>query len=136
MSIGPSPQHTLVVLGLNLKIALRVLAHGADLGGGKTDNEVAAVAAFPDSDFTAGEYFGIFNIGEQLAQGRLVMTFDGSCAAETFGEIMEAFGIGHERVQRVHIVPLSVLVSHGCLEVAGGLAYFIQFFIPEFGGKR
>lgn len=68
----------LVILGSQLKVALRVIAHGADFGSLLAYHNMATVRALPYTVAIAAEHNGVLNILEQTAVALLMRLFDGT----------------------------------------------------------
>ena len=71
-----------------------MLADGADLGGCRTDDDMAAVAALPDGDAALGKDLHGLHVVQELAVALLVDLLDGGHAPELLGQLMEALLVG------------------------------------------
>lgn len=68
---GGSPSS--IIFRVDFKVALGVIAGGADFGGLGAHNDVAAVAALPHFYFALGKHFCHFNVVQQGAVALFVM---------------------------------------------------------------
>lgn len=121
----------LVVFCVNFKIALGMVAGGANLRGLLAHDDVTAVAALPHLDLALGEDLRHLHIVQQGTVALLVMLFNGGDQAETLGQLMETFLIGSFGKAIVHIRPLVVLTLSGGEKVFCGVANAVQFFEPQ-----
>ena len=71
-----------IVLSVNLEVCLRMEADGTDVGGFGADDDVAAVAAFPDADTRFAEHLGSLDVAQQGTVAFLVVLLDGCYATE------------------------------------------------------
>ena len=99
----------LEVLSLELEEALRMLADRAYFGSLRTDDNVSAVAANPDSVSVTAEDESVLDVLQQLAIALLVSLLDGSDSAELVCQLCEAFLLGILSHAVVHVGPLIVL---------------------------
>ena len=118
---------------MNFKIALGMVAGGANLRGLLAYDDVTAVAALPHLDLALGEDLRHLHIVQQGTVALLVMLFNGGDQAETLGQLMETFLIGSFGKAIVHIRPLVVLTLSGGEKVFCGVANAVQFFEPQLG---
>ena len=123
----------LIVLCADFKIALRMVAGGADLGSLCADDDVPAVAALPDLDFALRENLGRLDIVQQCAVALLMVLLNGGDEAELLRELMEALFIGSLGKAVVHIRPLVVLALGGGDQILGGIADAGKLLEPELG---
>ena len=126
-----SPFLSLIVFCVNFKIALGMVAGGANLRGLLAHDDVTAVAALPHLDLALGEDLRHLHIVQQGTVALLVMLFNGGDQAETLGQLMKAFLIGSFGKAIVHIRPLVVLTLSGGEKVFCGVANAVQFFEPQ-----
>ena len=124
---------TLIVFCVNFKIALGMVAGGADLRGLLAYDDVTAVAALPHLDLALGEDLRHLHIVQQGTVALLVVLFNGGDQAETLGQLMETFLIGSFGKAVVHIRPLVVLALSSGEKVFGGVANAVQLFEPQLG---
>ena len=112
-----------------------MVADGADLRGVLADDDVSAVAAFPDREVIADEDDAFLDVVQELAVALLMVLFDGSDHAEFRGDLLEAFFIGDLGEAIVHVGPFVVLAFGRGEEVARGILDFAAFevFEPELG---
>ena len=112
-----------------------MLADGAELGGVFADDDVPAVAAFPDGDVVADEDDAGFDFLEELLVTGFVMLFDLADHAEFGGDFLEAFFFGDRGEGRIHIGVFVVLAFGGRLEVldGGGDIAIMEILEPELG---
>lgn len=87
-------RRNLKVLGLDLEVALRVLADGALLGGLGADLDVAAHGAHPHLHFLAAEHLVVLDALDEQLVAVLVALLDGGQALEEVGQIGEALLAG------------------------------------------
>ena len=125
----------LVVLGEELKVALRMSANGAKFGSFLTNHDVATVGALPDAVALAGEYYAVLNVLEQLAITLLVMLFDGTDHFKLGSNLFKTFFAGFLGEGGVHIGPLVVFAGSGISKIFGsgrnGTA--MEVLEPNFG---
>ena len=69
-------------------------ANGAYLGSLGADDDMTAVAAFPNLDLALLEHLRGLEIVEERAIPRLMLLFDGGYAAELLGQLGEALLLG------------------------------------------
>ena len=124
---------TLIVFCVNFKIALGMVAGGANLRGFLAHDDVTAVAALPHLDLALGEDLRHLHIVQQGTVALLVVLFNGGDQAETLGQLMETFLIGCFGKAVVHIRPLVVLALSGGEKVFCGVANAVQLFEPQLG---
>lgn len=79
-----------IIFRVDFKVALGVIAGGADFGGLGAHHDVAAVAALPHFYFALGKHFCHFNVVQQGAVALFVMLFNGSHQAEPGSQFGEA----------------------------------------------
>ena len=79
-----------IILRVDLEVALGVVAGGADVGGLGADDDVAAVAAFPDLDLALFKDLGGLDIAQQRAVALFVMALDLADEAELLRELGKA----------------------------------------------
>ena len=94
LSFSALPLSASIILGGNFEKALRVGADGADLGRLGADDDVSAVAAFPDLYLALFEYLRGFEVVEQRAVALLMVLFDGGDHAELDRERVKALFLG------------------------------------------
>ena len=123
----------LIVLCADFKIALRMVAGGADLGSLCADDDVPTVAALPDLDFALRENLGRLDIVQQCAVALLMVLLNGGDEAELLRELMEALFIGSLGKAVIHIRPLVVLALGGGDQILGGIADAGKLLEPELG---
>ena len=123
----------LIVLCADFKIALRMVAGGADLGSLCADDDVPTVAALPDLDFALRENLGRLDIVQQCAVALLMVLLYGGDEAELLRELMEALFIGSLGKAVIHIRPLIVLALGGGDQILGGIADAGKLLEPELG---
>lgn len=85
---GGSPSS--IIFRVDFKVALGVIAGGADFGGLGAHHDVAAVAALPHFYFALGKHFCHFNVVQQGAVALFVMLFNSSHQAEPGSQFGEA----------------------------------------------
>ena len=130
-----SPFLSLIIFCMNFKIALGMVAGGANLRGFLTHDDVTAVAALPHLDLAFGEDLRRLYIAQQGAVTLLMVLFDGSDQTETLCQLVETLLIGGFGKAVVHIRPLVVLALSGGEKVFGGVANAVQLFEPQLAGK-
>ena len=118
---------------MNFKIALGMVAGGANLRGLLAHDDVTAVAALPYLDLTLGKDLRRLHIVQQGAVSLLMVLFNSSDQTETLRQLMKAFLIGGFGKAVVHIRPLVVLTLSGGEKVFCGVANAVQFFEPQLG---
>ena len=84
----------LIILSVNLEVCLWMEADGTDVGGFSADDDVAAVAAFPNADTSLAEHLGGLDVAQQGTVALLVVLLDGRYATELLGQFMEALLVG------------------------------------------
>ena len=104
-----SPFLSLIILRVNFKVALGMVAGRADLGRLLTDHDMTAVAALPHLDFAPSKDLCHLQIVQQGAVALLVVLFNGGDQTEALRQFMKAFFIGGFGKAVVHICPLVVL---------------------------
>lgn len=75
-----------IIFSVDLEEALRMSAGRADLGRLGADDDMTAVAAFPNFDFGLCKHFRKLDVLEQRAIALFVMLFDGGDEAELCGK--------------------------------------------------
>ena len=85
-------------------------AHGADVGGLRAHDDVAAVAAFPHLDLALFEHLRGLHVVQQRAVALLVVLFDGANLAELLGQLREALFLGRLAFLLRHRREIRVLV--------------------------
>ena len=76
---------SLIILRVNFKVALGMVAGGADLRGLLAHDDVTAVAALPYLDLTLGKDLRHLHIVQQGTVALLMVLFNGGDQAETLG---------------------------------------------------
>ena len=123
----------LVILLVDFKEGLRMVADGAGLRSLGADNDVAAVTAFPNLDFRFLKYLGGFNVLEQSTV-TLLMTFLNCChTTETCCKFRESLLLGSYGKALIHISPLIILTIGSSGKVLSSITYTLKFLEPEFG---
>ena len=122
-----------VVLGMQFKVALGMIAGRADLGGFRAHHDMAAVAAFPHLYFASGEDFGRFHVPEQRPVALLMVFFHRRHQAEAPRQLREPFLFGGSGKTVVHVRPLVVLAFGGVEQVLRRIAEAVEFLEPELG---
>ena len=122
-----------IILRVNFKVALGMVAGGADLRRFLTDHNVTAVAALPYLDFTLGKDLRHLHIVQQGTVALLMVLFNGGDQTEALRQLMKAFFIGGFGKAVVHIRPLVILALSGGEKIFGGVADAVQFFEPQLG---
>ena len=107
----------LVIDDGELKEGLRMLADGAKLRGVFPDDDMPAVAAFPDREVVADEHDAAFDFLKKRAITFFVMLFDLSDEAELRGDFFEAFLLGDFGEARIHIGPFVVFAIGSGFEI-------------------
>src|SRR3712207_724795 len=112
-----------------------MVASGAYLGGLLADNNVSAVAAFPDTIVVAAENNAILDVLQQLQVALLVVLLDSGYQLKLGCNLGETFLTGFLGHVGVHVGPLIVLACGGVLEVIHGVTNLatVQVFEPKFG---
>ncbi len=123
----------LVVLLVDFEVGLRVVADRADLGGLGADDDVAAVATFPDVHLALGEDLLGLDVVQQGTVTLLVVLLDGGHTTELGGQLGEALGLCSLGKAFVHIGPLVVLAIGGSGQVLSSGADAVQLFEPQLG---
>src|SRR5574344_2148310 len=108
-----SPFLSLIILCVNFKVALGMVAGRADLRRFLTDHNVTAVAALPYLDLTLGKDLRHLHIVQQGTVALLVVLFNGGNQTEALRQLMETLLIGGFGEAVVHIRPLVVLSLSG-----------------------
>ena len=121
----------LIVLGVNLKIALRMCAGGAKLGRIRSNNDMSAVAAFPNLDLTLCKDLCHLDVLQQGAVTLLVMLLDLGNQAEFCRKLREALLFGGLGESGVHIGPFVVLAVCCFLKVSGGVTDTCKLLQPQ-----
>ena len=119
-----------IILCVNLKVALRMSAGGAKLGRVCTNNDMSAVAAFPNLYLALFEYGGGLYIFEKGSVTLLMMLFDSGYETEFMSQFLESFFFGCFGKALVHIGPF-VVFAFGCGgKVSGSIAETFELFEP------
>ena len=124
-----------IVLGLELEVSLRMVAHGAHLGSLFAHHDVAAVAALPDALVVAREHHFVLDVFEQLAVAFLVMALYLGYALKLNGNLFKALFAGLTGHAGIHVGPLEVFATSGGRKVLrrGFDATALEQFEPHFG---
>lgn len=85
---------TLEIVTGDFKVALAVLASGANFGGSRTYHNMTAVAAFPDLDLALFKDLGRFHIVQQRTVAFFMALLNGRYQAELGRQFREAFLLG------------------------------------------
>ena len=125
------PEPVLIVLLANLEVGLGMVAHGAHLGSLGANNNVTAVAAFPNLDAGFFKHGLGFHVLQQLAVTLFVGLLDSSNPTELLGKIVEAFLVSFLRHSVIHIRPLGILALGSMEQVLGGIAQLAQSLEPQ-----
>ena len=125
----------LIILGLHLEVALRMVADRADVGSLAADDDVAAVGALPDHAAVLGEDLAVLDVPEQLAVALLVMLLDFGDHFELAGDLVEALGTRLARHPGVHVRPFEVLAGGGVGQVGGRVGHLsaMEVLVPALG---
>ena len=107
---------------MDFEIALRMCADGAGLRRIGADDDMTAVAAFPDLDLALFKDRCRFDILQQRAVTLLVMTLDCRDHAELLCENLEAFFLRFLCKGFVHIGPFVVFALSRVEQVLCGIA--------------
>ena len=126
-----SPFLSLIILRVNFKVALGVVAGRANLRRLLADHDMPAVAALPHLDLALGKDLRHLHIVQQGTVALLMVLFNGGYQAETLGQLMETFLIGGFGKAVVHIRPLVVLALSGGEKVFGGVTNAVQLLEPK-----
>ena len=110
-----------------------MVADGAHLGSLGADDDMTAVAAFPNLDAGLFKHCLGFHVLKQLAVALLVGLLDGGNAPELGGQCSKALFLGLSCHPLIHIRPLGVLAFSGVEQVLGGVAQLAQGLEPELG---
>ena len=111
-----------IVLSVNLEVCLRMEADGTDVGGFGADDDVAAVAAFPDADTRLAEHLGSLDVAQQGTVAFLVVLLDGCYATELLCQFVEPLLVGLAGEAVVHVSPLVVLALGSVQQVLDSAA--------------
>ena len=139
---GWSNAHTLwlsimrsIIEGAEFEIALRMEADRADLRRVFADDDMAAVAAFPNREIIADEDDAFFDVVQELAITFFVVLLDRADHPEFGGNFAEAFFRCDLGEFLIHIGPFVVFAIRGVFEVDfGGRDFAImEVFEPELG---
>lgn len=122
-----------IILGVELKIALRMIAHGADLRSGRADNDVATVSALPDLDLALGEDSAGFHIVKKGAIALLMMALNLTDHAEAGCQLREALCLGRLGKAVIHVRPLVVFTLGSRGKIFGRIADACQLLEPQLG---
>ena len=125
--------HGSIVLRVDFKIALRVIAGGANFRSLGAHDDVTTVAAFPDFNLALFKDLHGFHIGQQLAVAFLVMLFNGGNQAEFGGQLREALLLGGLGKAFVHIGPFVVFALGGMKQVLRRIADALELLEPHLG---
>ena len=74
----------LIIFSVDFEVALRMSASGAHFGSISANNDVSAVAAFPNLNLALCENFGKLNVLEECTVSFFVMTLDSSNETELY----------------------------------------------------
>ena len=83
-----------IVFGLDLEVALRVIAYRTGVGSLGTDYDMSAVCALPYHVAVSGEYEPIFDIFDKLSVALLMLFFDSGYLLEKLCDIVKALFSG------------------------------------------
>ena len=92
-----------IVFGVDFKIALGMMAGGAEFGCDLSDDDVSAVAAFPYLDLALFKNSGGLYVAKQGAVALLVMLFNGGHQAEFPSQFGKAFLFGCYGISAIRI---------------------------------
>jgi hypothetical protein len=116
------PPFSLIVLCMNFKVALGMVAGRADLRRFFTDHNVTAVAALPYLDLALGKDLRHLHIVQQSTIALLVVFFDGCDQTETLCQFVETFLLGGLGKASVHISPFIIFALCGREKIFSGVA--------------
>ncbi len=108
-------------------------AGGTDLRRLLADDNMSAVAAFPDLDLALFENLLHLDIFQQGAIAFLVVLFDLRDQTELCSQLRKAFFLGGFGKALIHVCPFVVLAVGGCRQILGGGADAVQLLEPELG---
>jgi hypothetical protein len=123
-----------VIVALDLKICLGMIADRADLRSLGADMNMSAVAAHPDLLAVLGEYLALLKIFEKLKIALFVGLLYGGYHAEFNCDLLEALGLGYVGKSGVHGGPL-IIFAGGCgCQIFFGVVYAaVDVLIPHLG---
>ena len=110
-----------------------MVAHRADIRGLGPDDDVTAVAAFPDLDTALLEDRLLFDVLQKLAIALLMGFLDRAHTAEFLGQLGEALFLGFFGHALVHVGPLEIFTLCRVQKVLFRGTQLIQFLEPELG---
>ena len=106
---------SLIILGVNLKKALGMIAGRTYLRRTDADYNVAAIPAFPDLDLALFKYLGRFYVFKQCTVALFMVLFNFAYQTEALCKLGKAFLIGCFGKALVHVGPFVVLaVGRSC----------------------
>ena len=125
----------LIVLDVKLEIGFWMVADWADFRGIFADDDMSAVAAFPDREVIADEDNAAFDFLDQSAITLFVMLLDRADHTEFRGDLEEAFALGDLGEMLIHIGPFVVLAIGGIEKILDGGwdSTAMEIFEPELG---
>ena len=111
-----------------------MVADGADVRGGRPDNDMPTIGALPDAVAVAGEDEAAFDVGEEFAVALFVFFLDSAYHAELGSDFGEAFGIGLGGHAVVHVGPFEILAVGRVFQVLGcSRNAAVQVLEPDLG---
>ena len=106
-------------------------ADGAHLGSLCSDDDMAAVPAFPNLDLALGKDFLSLDVLEECSVTLFVMLLDSTYHTELSCKSRESFFLSGLGKAFIHIGPLKVLAVSCSCEVSSSIADTVKFLEPE-----
>ena len=120
-----------IVFSVNFKIALGMIAGGANFGSLCSNDDVSAVAAFPNLDFALFNYLSHLNVLKKRTISFFVVLFDGGNKPEFSCKLGKTFFVGGLCKACIHVGPFIVFAFGGVSEVFGGVTDSVQLLEPQ-----